>query len=504
MKTQLAGRMRRTAAELDEAHPGLMTGGHLRDAALMLSSGHTDSAKRHLDAAMETLIPRSLYRHGVHHDGEHAAAKRHMLEINRHRLGVMDIEDVRTRNTGQAQARRGAQPPIQLAAIYGAAARPGRTLGWEYEKRDPHTGKWVSGPVSAGNVREHLETTHGHGHIFGSQSDEELLRSHAAMHRSGTLQGHHHWVTAGGDAERRRRQLQDTMAEASTPGAAALKAMGITAFANVDLSARTAALEATPAPRGKTGGPGLYGVKGMGHTAYLQQIVKALIEKRGMPSGKAYAVARGAIRRWASGRGHVHPEVAQAAGAAESGELARQAQARSSHGHAIGSWEMADRLIELATTAGGAGGSGSQQSSSRPQSSNWQNESRVPAGQAGGGRFGSGGGQPKGKAAPRGTRQQRRATLVRQIASIHSQIRALEAQLPASHHGARSKSSTPAKKGAAATSTRQAAASKKAASSAAKAGTKTASKTMSPATIHAKITALRAVLQADLAQLKKL
>src|SRR6266581_2238353 len=431
MKTQLAGRMRRTAAELDEAHPGLMTGGHLRDAALMLSSGHTDSAKRHLDAAMETLIPRSLYRHGVHHDGEHAAAKRHMLEINRHRLGVMDIEDVRTRNTGQAQARRGAQPPIQLAAIYGAAARPGRTLGWEYEKRDPHTGKWVSGPVSAGNVREHLETTHGHGHIFGSQSDEELLRSHAAMHRSGTLQGHHHWVTAGGDAERRRRQLQDTMAEASTPGAAALKAMGITAFANVDLSARTAALEATPAPRGKTGGPGLYGVKGMGHTAYLQQ-------------------------------------------------------------------------IELATTAGGAGGSGSQQSSSRPQSSNWQNESRVPAGQAGGGRFGSGGGQPKGKAAPRGTRQQRRATLVRQIASIHSQIRALEAQLPASHHGARSKSSTPAKKGAAATSTRQAAASKKAASSAAKAGTKTASKTMSPATIHAKITALRAVLQADLAQLKKL
>ncbi len=340
MKTQLAGRMRRTAAELDEAHPGLMTGGHLRDAALMLSSGHTDSAKRHLDAAMETLIPRSLYRHGVHHDGEHAAAKRHMLEINRHRLGVMDIEDVRTRNTGQAQARRGAQPPIQLAAIYGAAARPGRTLGWEYEKRDPHTGKWVSGPVSAGNVREHLETTHGHGHIFGSQSDEELLRSHAAMHRSGTLQGHHHWVTAGGDAERRRRQLQDTMAEASTPGAAALKAMGITAFANVDLSARTAALEATPAPRGKTGGPGLYGVKGMGHTAYLQQIVKALIEKRGMPSGKAYAVARGAIRRWASGRGHVHPEVAQAAGAAESGELARQAQARSSHGHAIGSWEM--------------------------------------------------------------------------------------------------------------------------------------------------------------------
>jgi hypothetical protein len=60
----------------------------------------------------------------------------------------------------------------------------------------------------------------------------------------------------------------------------------------------------------------------------MQQIVRALIEKRGMPPDKAYAIARGAIRRWASGGGKVHPEVRAAAGKAEAGELARQARAK--------------------------------------------------------------------------------------------------------------------------------------------------------------------------------
>lgn len=96
----------------------------------------------------------------------------------------------------------------------------------------------------------------------------------------------------------------------------------------VELSARTAMLEKTPAPRGKPGGPGLYNVKGMGHTAYEQQIVKALIEKRGMAPGKAYAIARAAIRRWSRGGGHVHPEVRAAAGKAEAGELEKQARAK--------------------------------------------------------------------------------------------------------------------------------------------------------------------------------
>jgi hypothetical protein len=87
-------------------------------------------------------------------------------------------------------------------------------------------------------------------------------------------------------------------------------------------------LSVTPAPRGKPGGPGLYDVKGLGHTPYLQQIVKALIEKRGMSEDKAYAIARAAIRRWAAGGGKVHPEVRAAAGKAEAGELEKQARAK--------------------------------------------------------------------------------------------------------------------------------------------------------------------------------
>jgi hypothetical protein len=95
-----------------------------------------------------------------------------------------------------------------------------------------------------------------------------------------------------------------------------------------ELSAQTGVLSVTPAPRGKPGGPGLYDVKGLGHTPYLQQIVKALIEKRGMSEDKAYAIARAAIRRWAAGGGKVHPEVRAAAGKAEAGELEKQARAK--------------------------------------------------------------------------------------------------------------------------------------------------------------------------------
>ena len=118
------------------------------------------------------------------------------------------------------------------------------------------------------------------------------------------------------------------------------------------LSAQTARLAVTPAPRGKPGGPGLYGVKGLGHTDYYNQIVKALIEKRGMPPGRAYAIARAAIRRWGHGGGKVHPEVRAAAAAAEAGEVARQGIA---HAH---SWADLEAVIELATIDLGGPGSG--------------------------------------------------------------------------------------------------------------------------------------------------
>lgn len=169
----------------------------------------------------------------------------------------------------------------------------------------------------------------------------------------------------------------------------------------LEMSARTGMLARTPAPRGKPGGPGLYDVQGMGHTPYLQQIVKALIEKRGMPEGKAYAIARAAIRKWSRGGGHVHPEVQAAAGAAESGELARQARAKASHGHASDAanirmiWQLANviadhpAVIELFNPAGNPA------------------QPRVPVGQTGAGQFTAGGGgqqaqgkQQKGKGKP--------------------------------------------------------------------------------------------------------
>ena len=70
----------------------------------------------------------------------------------------------------------------------------------------------------------------------------------------------------------------------------------------VELSAETGRLAVTPAPYGKPGGPGLYGIKGNKHSDYVEQIVHALMRK-GMDKGKATAIARGSIRRWMRGGG---------------------------------------------------------------------------------------------------------------------------------------------------------------------------------------------------------
>jgi len=105
------------------------------------------------------------------------------------------------------------------------------------------------------------------------------------------------------------------------------------------LSAETGRLAVTPAPRGKPGGPGLYGVKGNMHSPYLQQIVKALIRK-GMPPGKAYAIAWGSMRRWAGKSKHPEVRAAAAGGLA----LEKVAEARA-HAHA---WDGVAGAVELA------------------------------------------------------------------------------------------------------------------------------------------------------------
>lgn len=55
-----------------------------------------------------------------------------------------------------------------------------------------------------------------------------------------------------------------------------------------------------PEPRGKPGGPGLYHLKGAGHSPYFQHIVNDLIEG-GTPPSRAYSLAWGILRNFAKG-----------------------------------------------------------------------------------------------------------------------------------------------------------------------------------------------------------
>ena len=120
----------------------------------------------------------------------------------------------------------------------------------------------------------------------------------------------------------------------------------------IALSARTPMLESTPAPLGRPGGPGLYRLRGNKHSDYLEQVTKALIEKRGMPKSQAYAVAWAALRRWrAKSR---HPEVRTAASAGLMQEAAAAAKARAAHAHAS-TWDDLAGAINLAAVRGGDG-----------------------------------------------------------------------------------------------------------------------------------------------------
>lgn len=96
-----------------------------------------------------------------------------------------------------------------------------------------------------------------------------------------------------------------------------------------ELSARTGMLASTPAPYGKLGGPGLYHVKGNKHSDYFEQVVRALMTKRGMSAAQASRVAWGALRKWRRGGGRVHPEVRAAAATALGQEDAARAKAHS-------------------------------------------------------------------------------------------------------------------------------------------------------------------------------
>lgn len=389
MRQQAAKSMRRLAQHIQQDHPELTVHQHLHDAARTLEGGSEEAAQRHLRAAVFALTPQSLHRNGVHDDDGHISARQAVHGVHRHLLLVKDIQDVAAKNQERlsrfATEDGATSPPPAYGGDPGALAQKpaARQPGGDRAMNAPdRTNSGGSDPAAADPVGPQPR---------GSKqfaSCDEVCRVVA--------------LAADGPAVRTWDELASV----------------------VELSARTAMLEVTPAPRGKPGGPGLYDVKGMGHTNYEQQIVKALIEKRGMPPGKAYAIARGAIRKWSRGGGKVHPEVRAAAGAAEAGELAKQARAKAVHGHAS-TWDDVAGAVELSAAPRGWDGVAlelalvtalvgqPQQQPSAARSANASAQPRVGAGSPAGGQFavsGSGGQQQaKGKQAKGQKKQARKA-----------------------------------------------------------------------------------------------
>lgn len=127
----------------------------------------------------------------------------------------------------------------------------------------------------------------------------------------------------------------------------------------LELSAETPRLAATPAPIGKPDGPGLWHVKNMQLPPYFQNVRNALM-RSGHSVAQASQITWGAIRRWARGGGHVHPEVRSAAREALASLSSKEARAhaqRAEHEYVL---SVQDQLIllEFANPYHGAAGSG--------------------------------------------------------------------------------------------------------------------------------------------------
>lgn len=122
----LASSMRKLARRLERQHPALGAHQHVDDAANALETGLHDGAVRHLNAAVATMTPQSLNRHGLTTDDVHHAAKRSMDDIHRHVLRVKDLRD--------AFRQAPPAPAAQLANDYEGGyvtecAAPGDFLG---------------------------------------------------------------------------------------------------------------------------------------------------------------------------------------------------------------------------------------------------------------------------------------------------------------------------------------------------------------------------------------
>ena len=383
MRQATAKSMTKLADSMKESHPEMTVHQHVRDAARMLRTGNEEAAQRHLRAAMYSLSPQSIYRHGITTDDGHIQARQALHGVHRHLLLVKDIVDVGEKNRA-AIARHAAEddtgsaapPASPVHADPNAGYGPG-ALAQKPTQRQPGGDRALNAPArtnsggSDPNVADPLgpqpkgskqfATWDEVGRVIGLAApqqapgwgwDELAAVIDLSADQSGPLRAVKPGFSpvipggrAGGPAAGRSNPSWDDLA------------------AVIGLSAETPRLAVTPAPYGKPGGPGLYGVKGLKHSDYLEQIVHALMTKRGMDKGRATAIARGAIRKWMRGDGKVHPEVRAAAGLAEAEELKAQARA---HAHSV-TWDDLSAVIELAAA-----------------------QPRVPAGSPAGGQFAAG------------------------------------------------------------------------------------------------------------------
>ena len=105
----VVSQLRELAQRVRDAHPGMATGQHITDAISALGSGSIKAAQRHLAAAMHTLTPMSLHRHGLVEDEQYTSAKRFMDEINRGLLLLRDLEDEQPREPARVPAAAATQ-----------------------------------------------------------------------------------------------------------------------------------------------------------------------------------------------------------------------------------------------------------------------------------------------------------------------------------------------------------------------------------------------------------
>ena len=120
MRQDAAKSMTKLADDMKQSHPEMSAHQHLRDAARTLRSGNEEAAQRHLRAAMFSLSPQSLMRHGLHTDDAHIEARQSMHGVHRHLLLVKDIQDAGAKNRAAIERRAGedeAASPLPPASV---------------------------------------------------------------------------------------------------------------------------------------------------------------------------------------------------------------------------------------------------------------------------------------------------------------------------------------------------------------------------------------------------